>query len=286
MKTRRVPLIIGLILALGTGVLLLGYLRSLRPSTSAERTKTVLVAIHDIPARAAVTIDLFAAEQRTVSQVDPDAISDPKALAGTFSLVSIPAGSVADTSEIGLASAATLPARLPVGMRAVSISIDNVKGIAGLITPGDRVDVIAVPARIGNEMPRGYAILRGALVLAMGDNVQTTTEAAPGLLNPAPPALTTVTLALTPNQVDLVEGADMNTALRLALRNPKEAIGAFPVESLRLPAQAALPSNAVPATVPAASQAEPAAPATAPNSASHGVIVIDGDRVTSGLRAP
>jgi len=45
-------------------------------------------------------------------------------------------------------------------MRAVSISIDNVKGIAGLITPGDRVDVIAVPSVNAGETPRGFAILR------------------------------------------------------------------------------------------------------------------------------
>ena len=38
MKTRRVPLIIGLVLALGTGALLLTYLTSLRPSGTATQT--------------------------------------------------------------------------------------------------------------------------------------------------------------------------------------------------------------------------------------------------------
>jgi len=38
---------------------------------------------------------------------------------------------------------------------------------------------------------------------------------------------------LTPNQVDLLAGADMNSTLRLALRNPKEPIGDFPTEMLR-----------------------------------------------------
>ena len=67
-------------------------------------------------------------------------------------------------------------------MRAASIAIDNVKGVAGLITPGDRVDVIAVPSGGPSQAPRGYAIVRGAVVLAMGTDVETTTAAAPGLL--------------------------------------------------------------------------------------------------------
>jgi pilus assembly protein CpaB len=237
-----------------------------------------LVATHDIPARAAATSDLFTIERRTASQVDSDAMSDPKALAGNYTLVSIPAGSIATTSNISRASAETLPAELPLGMRAVSISIDNVKGVAGLITPGDRVDVIAVPPRNGDEMPRGYAILRGALVLAMGTDVQTTTAQGASLLN-GPPNLSTVTLALTPAQVDLLAGADMTTALRLALRNPKESIGSLPAESLHLAPGGPASSNEAapaPAVVPAPAQQQ----APAPSSGS-GVTVIDGDRVTS-----
>lgn len=303
MNSRRIPLIIGLVLALGTGALLLTYLTSLRPTTAAVPTKPVLVATHDIPARAVVTSDFFTVQQRNAAEVDSDAIGDPKNLAGKYTLVAIPAGSVVTASKIGMTSASTLPAKLPVGMRAVSISIDNVKGVAGLITPGDRVDVIAVPPRTGNgtETPRGYAILRGALVLAMGADLQTST-ATPSP-NGGSPALSTVTLALTPKQVDLLAGADLNTVLRLALRNPKEPIRAFPAESLKLSPLASVPSNAAPAaTVPVPLQAytltapggapqpaaQPPAPAQQPraNPGSQGVTVIDGDRVVSGSTAP
>ena len=285
MKTRRLPLIIGLVLALGTGVLLLGYLTSLRPSGSAAQTRPVLVATHDIPARTVITGDLVAVQARIATQVDSDAISDPKDLTGSLTLVAIPAGSVVTQSKIGLESAATLPARLPLGMRATSISIDNVKGVAGLITPGDRVDVIAVPPRSGDETPRGVAILRDVLVLAMGADVQTATAAAPGPLSSPAPALTTVTLALTPGQVDLISGADMNTSLRLALRNPKEAVGAFPPEVLKLAAQGSGSASVAPPAVAAVpSVAEPAqAAAAAPDTS--GVIVIDGDHVGSGATA-
>src|SRR6202011_3288008 len=138
--------------------------------------------------------------------------------------------SVVTRSKIGLAGANALPARLPIGMRAVSISIDKGKGVAGLIQPGARVDVIAVPRRVASEVPHASAILRGALVLAMGNEVETT-SATP---SPDNQNLTTVTLALTPAQVNLLAAADLNTTLRLALRPPKESIRAFAPETLML----------------------------------------------------
>ncbi|HWT05547.1 MAG TPA: RcpC/CpaB family pilus assembly protein, partial [Xanthomonadales bacterium] len=129
-----------------------------------------------------------------------------------------------------------------------------------LIQPGDRVDVIAVPPRVASEVPHASAILRGALVLAMGNEVETT-SATP---SPDNQNLTTVTLALTPRQVDLLASADLNTTLRLALRPPKESIRAFPAEALKL----GVPDRptAVPMMMPApaAPAAAPAAPAPAP----------------------
>jgi pilus assembly protein CpaB len=269
--------------------LLLGYLSSLRPSGVAGQTRAVLVAKADIPPRAAATSDLFTVQQRLVTQVDSDAISSPKDLAGTYTLIAIPAGSIATRSKIGTASAATLPARLPVGMRAMSIAIDDVKGVAGLITPGDRVDVIAVPPRSGDELPHGYTILRGVLVLALGANVQTNTAAASGPLNVTGPGATTATLAVTPSQADILAGADIGASLRLALRNPKEAIDTFPAETLHV-----TPGSATTSSVAASTLTMPAipllpdAPARAPAAAApaSGVTVIEGDKVTTPGQPP
>src|ERR1700681_1274526 len=230
-NARRIPLIVGIVLALGTGVLMLSYLGSLRGQTTVAPAVTVYVAAHDVPARALLNAGLVTEVKRPASEVDPDAVADRKELVGKYSLITIPAGSVVTRSKIGLAGANALPARLPIGMRAVSISIDRVKGVAGLIQPGDRVDVVAVPPRVGSEVPRASAILRGALVLAMGNAVETTSA------TPSPDTqnnLTTVTLALTPEQVNLLASADLNTTLRLALRPPKEPIRAFAPEPLTL----------------------------------------------------
>jgi pilus assembly protein CpaB len=284
-NARRIPLIVGLLLALGTGVLLLNYLGSVHASAAVIETKKVYVAARDIPARALLNDAYVTEAMRPANEIDQDAVVDRKQIAGKYSLITIPAGSVVTGSKIGVTGANALPARLPVGMRAVSISIDKVKGVAGLIQPGDRVDVVAVPPRVGSEVPHASAILRGALVLAMGNEVETTSA------TPSPDAqnLTTVTLALTPKQVNLLASADLNTTLRLALRSPKESIRAFPAEPLRLgvPEHQALPQQPA-AAAPPAPVAVPAPamiaarpqPQTTPAPTTSGVTVIELDRVS------
>ena len=288
MRSRRVPLLIGLLLALGTGALLLNYLVSLRASAPVARTQRVWVATRDIPARSLIVDSAIAQVAKDTADLDSDAIVARSDIAGRYSLITIPAGSVLTHAKLGALGAFALPARLPVGMRAVSIAIDRVKGVSGLIQPGDRVDVIAVPPRVGDETPIGSAILRGALVLAMGNE----TEVASATPGPANQDLTTVTLAVTPSQANVLASADINTILRLALRSPKEPLRAFAPEPLHLgvaqrstapvSASAAIPA-APPAPVPAA-----AAPAIAPAAAPiarvprGSVIVIDGDRVVGG----
>ena len=283
-NARRIPLIVGVLLALGTGVLLLNYLGSLRGSSAAVPTKHVFVALRDVPARALLSASFFTEVTRPANETDADAITDRKQITGKYSLITIPAGSVVTGAKISEAGANALPARLPFGMRAVSISIDRVKGVAGLIQPGDRVDVVAVPPRLGYEVPHASAILRGALVLAMGNAVETT-SATP---SPDNQNLTTVTLALTPKQVDLLASADLNTTLRLALRPPKEPIHAFAAEPLVLgaperqaaPPPAPAPAAPQPAAAPALVAAAPK-PAAAPPVRTSGVAVIELDRISA-----
>jgi len=81
-NARRIPLIVGLLLALGTGVLLLNYLSSLRASATVVATRRVYVASRDIPARMLLTDAFFTEATKPTAEVDPDAIGDRKAILG------------------------------------------------------------------------------------------------------------------------------------------------------------------------------------------------------------
>lgn len=233
MNTRRTTLIVAIVLAVGTGWLLLGYLSSLQRQTNANSApRVVYVAAQEIPARVTITPQMLTRVERPSSAVDPNAISDPSQAVGALTLITIPAGSSVTSAMIGHPSDVGLPVRLAPGMRAVSVQIDKVKGVSGLIQPGDRVDVIADPPKTGAQPPPASAILRGVRVLAIGSSLEYS-SATP---SPQEASSTTVTLEVTPKQADLLVMADINTTLRLALRSPRESLGSQPVEALHFPA--------------------------------------------------
>ena len=144
MNTRRTTLLIAIILAIGTGWLTLTYLSSLRPPPN--QLRAVLVATQEIPARVRIAATMFQTEMRPAQSLEPDAVSNPNQAVGALTLVTIPVGGQITLSKIGTNVALALPVRLRPGMRAVSIPIDRVKGVSGMILPGDRVDVIAIPS--------------------------------------------------------------------------------------------------------------------------------------------
>jgi pilus assembly protein CpaB len=168
---------------------------------------------------------------------------------------------------------------LDPGMRAVSIQIDKVKGVSGLVQPGDRVDIIAIPPRNGSELPPAATILRGIRVLAVG----TTLETSSATPSPEEQSSATVTLEVTPHQADLLASADQNTVLRLALRSPREPLNSEPTESLQFPVTqvaAAQPARPAPPAAPAPQQ-----PHADPGPPHSNIMIIDGDRIgwsTSG----
>jgi pilus assembly protein CpaB len=279
MNTRRITLLTAVVLALGTAYLTISYLGSLKAQSSTQGARrVVIVAAVDIPARARITRAMLSRSERAASEVDPDAIGGERVAEGSLALISIPIGGTITQSKIGRPADVGLTVRLSRGQRAVSIGIDRVKGVSGLVQPGDRVDVIAIPPRSGSE-PKAFTIIRGAVVMALGNQL----ESAGATPSPGAADVTTVTLAVTPAQADLLSMADLTTTLRLALRSPQEPIRSLPVETLVFEnVPAAPPPSAV---APLVSIPAPYLPQPLPRPiqviAPPAVTVIDGDRVVS-----
>jgi pilus assembly protein CpaB len=242
MNARRTTLLVALALAVITGWLTLTYLSNLQRQTNANTAPVrVLVAAQEIPARVPITAAMLGTVPRPSNAVDPNAVTDPKQIIGALSLITIPAGAGITSAMVGHPSDVGLTVRLAPGMRAISVQIDKVKGISGLVQPGDRVDVIAQPPKSGAAPPPAATILRGVRVLAIGEDLEYT-SATP---SPQEQQATTVTLEVTPKQADLLVMADINTSLRLALRSSKEPINSQPTEMLHFDngASASAPSE-------------------------------------------
>lgn len=280
MNTRRVTLLIAIILAVGTGWLTLTYLSSMKPAANEQRP--VLIASQEISARERITETMFRTEMRPQTSLEPDALGSPNQAIGSLAMVTIPVGAQLTSADIGTAVAFALPVRLQPGMRAVSIPVDKVKGVSGMILPGDRVDVIAIPpSQSGQAPPKAVTIFRGVRVLAVGNALENA-SATPG---PDEQTATTVTLEVNPKQADELAWADQNANLRLALRSPREPVRSEPTEELVLAGSSTTTPAAEPAPVPPVGQpiAGPPVPVApiAPRVLDDGdrVQLIDGDQV-------
>ncbi len=116
--------------------------------------------------------------------------------------------------------AALLAAKTPKGKRALTIMIEKLNAIGGIISPGDYVDIIIhlkVPPAISNaKQEEGVTVtlFQNVLVLAVGNNMQPGTEYE-GMVN-----LTAVpiTFALDPNEAGLISFAQQHGTLQLVLR--------------------------------------------------------------------
>jgi pilus assembly protein CpaB len=106
---------------------------------------------------------------------------------------------------------AGLQAIIPDGMRAVSVSVNSVKGVAGFVLPGTKVDVI-----LTGTPPQGGGVV-SRIVL---ENVQVVT-AGPIVtqdVNGQPQNVSVVTLLVTPEQAQELVLAGRDN-IQLALRN-------------------------------------------------------------------
>ncbi|MHB8147849.1 MAG: Flp pilus assembly protein CpaB [Vulcanimicrobiaceae bacterium] len=282
MNVRRITIIAAIVFALGSAVLVLFFLNSFRQQNSPEALLTkVLVANQNIPARIPITAKMFTVETRPRNKVDPDVLTDPKMIHGQLALIGMPAGSLLTASKIGTPADVGLSVRLKPGQRAMSISVDPVKDVSGLIQPGDRVDVLAQGPKIGNTVQPAATILRGILVLAMGTALETV-GATP---SPVAQSATTVTLALTPKQADTLMTADQNAVLRLALRSPKEAIRSEPTERIVYDGVGTTASSSAPQPAQAFLPPFSSAPRTSIRGGTptiNGVTVIDGSTILQG----
>lgn len=101
---------------------------------------------------------------------------------------------------------------IPVGMRAVTVRVNDVVGVAGFVLPGMRVDVLITgdPPGTDNRVTRTF--LQNILVLSAGQTIQTDSAGKP--VN-----ATNVTLLVTPNQAESLTLAGNEGKIQLVLRN-------------------------------------------------------------------
>jgi len=104
---------------------------------------------------------------------------------------------------------------IPVGMRAVSVRVNDVAGVAGFVLPGMHVDVLVTGKPPSGDGDMTTTCLQNILVLSAGQTIQ---PDARGQAMPAP----TVTLLVTPEQAETLTLAGADGKVQLVLRNSSD----------------------------------------------------------------
>lgn len=216
-----IPLSLAVVLGLVAALVARDMLAQSHPAAAPTvKLSKVIVAKADIaPGQQLKADDL------TEAQVGPDAIPS-----GSFNEVQSVVGRVADTQmvkgqpilEAQLApqgAGAGLQALVPDGMRAITIEVNEFSGVAGLLTPGCHVDVLATIHSNSKQLTR--AIVQDVKVTAVGQHLtaQDTQKQDPN----QPPQMTrSITVLVTLDQAEAIELATSTGRPRLVLRSARD----------------------------------------------------------------
>ncbi|HXD20814.1 MAG TPA: Flp pilus assembly protein CpaB [Vicinamibacterales bacterium] len=110
---------------------------------------------------------------------------------------------------------AGLPPVIPEGMRAVSVRVNDVIGVAGYVLPGTRVDVVVTISPTDQHPDTtSKVILTNVQVLTAGTKIERDT------VDHKPVTVNVVTLIVDPQQAERLTLAGTEGKIQLALRNP------------------------------------------------------------------
>ncbi|MEZ2347761.1 Flp pilus assembly protein CpaB [Terriglobus sp. RCC_193] len=111
-----------------------------------------------------------------------------------------------------LASTAGLSARIPAGMRAISLKSNEVVGVAGYLLPGTRVDVLVTVRAAASPDPVTSIVLQDAQVLTAGEKMQPDPDGHASRVD-------VVTLLVAPEDAEKIVLASTQGTVHFVLRN-------------------------------------------------------------------
>jgi pilus assembly protein CpaB len=159
------------------------------------------------------------------------AFSDPKQLIDRGVIVPIAENEpITDRKVASLEAGAGLPPVIPEGMRAISVRVNEVIGVAGFVVPGSLVDLlVTVRAGVsGNDEPMTRTVVSKVVVLTAGTRYDQE-KSKDG--EPIPTSV--VTLAVLPEDAERIALAENEGKITLALRNPLD-INSTETKGIRL----------------------------------------------------
>ncbi|TAL83194.1 MAG: Flp pilus assembly protein CpaB [Candidimonas sp.] len=177
-----------------------------------------VVAAYDMPSGTRLTPDHFAVRQLPASLASSDSLAPErfKELAGGVLVAPLRAGDPILAVHTARPQGSPFSARLGDGRRAITIPVDAINSVSGLLEPGDLIDLYV---SFEHQRRRITApLLQGVLVLATGKSTQIASEAGTARAG----GYSTVTLDTSPEDAIKLVAARQGGSITALLRHPHD----------------------------------------------------------------
>lgn len=198
-----------------------GEIAARRANLEAQYKPTrVIVATNDLPSGTRLNGKSVAAREVPAEFLHRDAIRADEwaAVQGRATRHELTAGAPVLRSHLLGKTGGRFADLVEEGMRALTIPVDQLSSISGMLAPGDHVDIL-MTLRQG-EQPVMFPLIRNTEVIATGERTD--------LLNQEPGRFRTMTIAATPEVAAKIIYAQEVGSLRVVLRNPDDEGDALP----------------------------------------------------------
>ena len=184
-------------------------------------TQPIYVALHNINVGDPIDADMVALQEWPKDKVPPGSLSQLEDVEGRRPRSTIIEGEpLLEAKLLAPGEMADPIGNITSGMRLVTVSVDAEKSAAGLLSPGDRVDIqlfVRRDPRNGIQEPKTKVILENIRVFAVDQAVQRSADG-----GEARTIAKTISLMLTPEQVGKVNLAEKVGEISLIPRNPDD----------------------------------------------------------------
>jgi pilus assembly protein CpaB len=203
-----------LVAGAGSAGLLKWYLD--KRQAAAPVLSQIVVAAMDLPLATTLKLEHLELVDWPQNARPPGTFIDPKAVVGRVLMSRLVRAEPVLSSKLAAREAGSgLAALVPKDMRAASVRVDDVVGVAGFIHPEDRVDVIVtIRPQQGQAEPESKVILQNVKVLAVGKQIEVEDKNRGKAL-----PVTVATLLVTPEQSERLALAATQGKLLLTLRS-------------------------------------------------------------------
>ena len=220
----RMRVFLVLVLAIGAGSVFAfatyNYVQNMPAKVVSIPTKPVMVAAADLDIGAEITAENVRTINWPANSMPAFAYSEPKDVIGRGIIMPMIENEPFLPMKLaGKDGGAGLTPAIPPGLRAVSVKVNEVIGVAGYVLPGTHVDVVATVSPTANQADMTTkVILTNVEVLAAGTKIERTTD------KDKPIPVTVVTMLVDPEQAERLTLASTEGKIQLALRNPLDRL--------------------------------------------------------------